>query len=63
MEYKKVKRKRENKNKTAKQENTQNKQNERDINTQGHRTKVQKKKLIEEQFSNKSSIPCAASNV
>ena len=53
MEYKKVKRKHENKNKTAKQENTQNKQNEiarkasnaeRDINTQGHRTKVQKKK-------------------
>ena len=55
MEYKKVKRKHKNKNKTAKQENTQNKQNgiarkasnaERDINTQGHKTKVQKKKLI-----------------
>ena len=53
MEYKKVQRKHENKNKTAKQENTQNKQNEiarkasnaeTDINTQGHRTKVQKKK-------------------
>ena len=72
MEYKKVKRKHENKNKTAKQENTQNKQNEiarkasnaeRDINTQGHKTKVQKKIFIKEQFSNKSFIPCAASNV
>ena len=72
MEYKKVKRKHENKNKTAKQENTQNKQNEiarkasnaeRHTNTQGYKTNLQKKLLIEGQFSNKSFIPCAASNV
>ena len=66
MEYKKVKRKNENKNKTAKQENTQNKQNEiarkasnaeRDINTQGHKTKVQKKILIKNNLATSPPFP------